>query len=135
MTLSCWMSWKGCGIAGRRVRPVRPGTRSSGRCDWREEDRVGVGGGDVVRRGAAEAGTGDLWVGSGGAIVGCGGTLISCDVGNAGGRDGAGGAGGNAGGDSGGGGFGGRRWGDGGWEFRRRRLGRASRGAKTRDLW
>src|ERR1035441_2557590 len=63
-----WPGLKGCGVAGRRVRPVRPGARSSGRCEWREEDRVGVGGGDVVRRGAAEAGTGDLWVGSGGAI-------------------------------------------------------------------
>src|ERR1035441_1453941 len=102
MILNCWMSWRGCAIADGRVpgvaRVLRTG--SSGRGDWREEDRLGVGGRDVVRRGIAEAGAWDVWVGGGGVAVVCGGTLISCDVGGAGYRDGVRGAGGDTGGDS-----------------------------------
>src|ERR1035441_3290350 len=103
MILNCWMSWKGCGIVGNRVRArvlgLAPalGTGSSGRGDRREEDRVGVGGGDVVRRGTAEAGAGDVWVGGGGNAVVWGSEDFRAGMGNAGGRDSAGGAGGNAG--------------------------------------
>src|ERR1017187_10408301 len=104
MILSCWLSWRGCGIVGRRV-PARVlglapalGTGSSGRGDRHEEDRVGVGGGHVVRRGAAEAGAGDVWVGGGGAAVVRGSADLRAGMGNAGGRDGCGGAGGYAGG-------------------------------------
>src|ERR1039458_3592619 len=71
MILNCWMSWRGCAIADGRVpgvaRVLRTG--SSGRGDWREEDRLGVGGRDVVRRGIAEAGAWDVWVGGGGLVV------------------------------------------------------------------
>lgn len=76
------MRLRGCGTEGGLDRPAVAGTCSDGaRGRWRRrsyrraedggraEDAVGVGGGNILRRWAAAAGAGDVWVGGGIAVV------------------------------------------------------------------